>query len=156
MRGRPFRPRCVNYNPEITYFKPRGVVLADLEKVNLELDEVEAIRLKDLKTFDQKQAAKEMKVSTTTFQRILNSARQKISDALINGKAIKIEDKLINQEKYMAKKIYKCVDCGHEWSIAYGTGRPTQCPKCQAKNFHRVNRGSGAGRGLGPCGRGKR
>jgi len=58
--------------------------------VELTTEEMEALRLKNVKGLDQEQAAKEMNTSQSTFQRILSSAYKKISDALINGKAIKI------------------------------------------------------------------
>ena len=61
-----------------------------LEMVELTTEEMEALRLKNIKGLDQEQAAKEMNTSQSTFQRILSSAYKKISDALINGKAIKI------------------------------------------------------------------
>ena len=61
-----------------------------LEMVELTTEEMESLRLKNVKGLDQEQAAKEMNTSQSTFQRILSSAYKKISDALINGKAIKI------------------------------------------------------------------
>ena len=64
--------------------------LRDLEEVALNVDEIEAIRLCDFKNLDQVEAAKKMKISQSTLQRILISARQKISEALIKGKAIRI------------------------------------------------------------------
>jgi len=57
----------------------------------LTLDEMEAMRLKNIAELDQIKAAKRMGVSQSTFQRILASANRKVSDALLRGKAIKIE-----------------------------------------------------------------
>lgn len=88
---RPKKPRWVRFDPEVTYFKPRGVPLSELDEVVLSVEEVEALRLADLKDLDQTDAAKKMKISQATFNRILTSARQKIAEALINGEAIKIE-----------------------------------------------------------------
>ena len=88
---RPKRPRKVGFQPEITYFKPRGVVLAFLEEVNLSVDELEAIRLADLQGTEQTKAAQKMKISQSTFQRILSEAHKKIANALVTGKAIKVE-----------------------------------------------------------------
>ncbi len=87
---RPRLCRKIKFNPEITYFKPQGVPLRSLEFVELTLEEVEALRLKNLEGLEQIQAAEKMGTSQSTFQRILTSAYQKISDALINGKAISI------------------------------------------------------------------
>ncbi|MBU1204146.1 MAG: DUF134 domain-containing protein [Nanoarchaeota archaeon] len=88
---RPRLCRRVQFNPDITYFKPRGISLKELEEVILSIDEFEAVRLKDLESLDQEKAAKKMNISQPTFNRILHSARKKISDALINSKAIRIQ-----------------------------------------------------------------
>lgn len=90
---RPRIPRFVRFTPGVTFFKPRSVPMRQLTIINLELDEVETIRLMDLEKLDQRQAASKMKISVSTFQRILESARGKIADALINGKAIAINKK---------------------------------------------------------------
>lgn len=87
---RPIKPRRVFFDPNVTYFKPRAVPLSILEEVDLSIDELEALRLYDLKKLEQVEAAKKMNISQSTFQRILSSARQKIAQALIEGKAIKI------------------------------------------------------------------
>lgn len=88
---RPKKPRCVRFDPEVTYFKPRGVPLSQLDEVTLAVEELEALRLVDLKNLDQIEAAKKMKISQATFNRIVTAVRQKIAQALINGEAIKIE-----------------------------------------------------------------
>ena len=88
---RPRLCRRVFFKPSITYFKPRGVRLRELDEVVLTIDELEAVRLKDLERFDQDKAAKKMNISQPTFHRLVLSARKKISNALVNGKAIKVE-----------------------------------------------------------------
>lgn len=88
--ARPKKQRCICIDPEITYFKPRAVPLSALEQVELELDELEAIRYKDLQSLPQEKCAKKMKISISTFQRILNKAHKKIASALLCGKAIAI------------------------------------------------------------------
>jgi len=88
---RPRKIRKIRFTPGVTYFKPRGIPLSGLEEVNLNHDELEAIRLKYIEKLDQHTCAEKMKVSQSTFQRILSSANQKIAEALVNGKAIKIE-----------------------------------------------------------------
>jgi len=90
---RPIKPRIIKCNPKSVYFKPRAIPLSLLEEVELSLDEVEALRLCDLKNLDQIEAAKQMKISQSTLQRVLASAHQKIAEALIEGKAIKINKK---------------------------------------------------------------
>ena len=87
---RPRLCRKIGFDPNIIYFKPQGVPLRDLEVIELDIEEIEAYRLRYLKSLDQKEAAKKMNVSTSTYQRIIYSAHTKIADALISGKAIKI------------------------------------------------------------------
>jgi len=87
---RPRLYRKVKFNPEVTYFKPQGVPMRFLEVVELTHEEVEALRLKNIKNLEQTEAAEKMNTSQSTFQRILCSAYKKTTDALINGKAIKI------------------------------------------------------------------
>jgi len=87
---RPCKNRRVRGKPISSYFKPNGISMNNLEEVSLTSEEFEAIRLKDYEELDQVDCAKEMEISQTTFHRILIVARKKISDAIINGKAIKI------------------------------------------------------------------
>ena len=87
---RPTKPRRVLFDPDIIYFKPRAVPLSMLEEVDLGVDELGALRLCDYKNLEQIEAAKKMKISQSTLQRILASARKKIAEALTEGKAIKI------------------------------------------------------------------
>lgn len=87
---RPIKPRKISFDPNVTYFKPRAMPLSSLEEVDLKVDELEAVRLCDLKGLNQSEAAKKMHVSQSTIGRILSSAREKIAEALIKGKAIKI------------------------------------------------------------------
>ena len=88
---RPRLCRRVRFKPDVTYFKPRGIPLRELEEVILNVDEFEAVRLKDLEEMEEKEAAEKMKISQPTFNRLIKGARQKISLALIKGKAIKIQ-----------------------------------------------------------------
>ena len=88
---RPRSRRRINFDPGITYYKPRGIPLMDIEEVYLSLDEIEALRLKDYLGMEQNECAEKMEISQPTFHRILKDARKKVSDAIINGKAIRID-----------------------------------------------------------------
>jgi predicted DNA-binding protein (UPF0251 family) len=88
------RPKCwrwIGFRPGVTYYKPRGVPLRFLKEVRLTQDELEALRLADYQGKEQKKAAQEMRVSQSTLQRILTTARQKVSQGLVEGRAIRIE-----------------------------------------------------------------
>ena len=88
---RPQKERRVAFNPDISYFKPRGIPMFDLEEVCLTVDQREAIRLSDLLGMSHEEAGQHMGVSRATFGRISQRARQAVADALINGKAINVE-----------------------------------------------------------------
>ena len=87
---RPRLCRRIRFNSKITYFKPQGVPMRELEVIELTAEELEALRLRNVKDLDQTESAKKMNTSQSTFQRILSSAEKKVSQALIEGKAIKI------------------------------------------------------------------
>ena len=91
---RPKIPRCVRFNPDVYYFKPQGIPLRMLEEVVLLPDELEALKLYEVDGLEQTKAAEKMKISQPTFARILDSAYKKIANALIKGKAIRIESRL--------------------------------------------------------------
>jgi len=120
--------------PEVTYFKPAGIPLRALEEVRLSIEEVEAIRLKDMEGFEQESGAEKMNISRPTFQRILTSARQKIADALLNGKAIRIDGG--NFE--MMWRRFHCSG-GHEWELETPVKvLPELCPICSTSDVQPV------------------
>lgn len=87
---RPKKNRCLRFNPEVLYFKPRGIPLSTLEEEELFHDELEALKLHDVDGLDHIEAAKKMNISQPTFGRILDKAYKKIAIAIVKGKAIKI------------------------------------------------------------------
>ena len=156
---RPTKCRQVGLDPEVTYFKPRGVPLSELEEVILSHDELEALRLADLEGLYQDDAAARMKISRPTFSRIIEKARRAVAEALVGGKALRIEGGNV----VMQQRTFRCFACGHEWQVPFGTGRPHACPNCQSDGIARVDaergyrfrggggwgRGRGSGRGRG-------
>ena len=90
---RPRLYRKIRFSPRVTYFKPQGVPMHRLNVVELSLEEMEALRLKNVLGIEQTECARKMNTSQSTFQRILTSVNYKISYALINGNAIMIEEK---------------------------------------------------------------
>ena len=157
---RPIKWRRVDFVPEVAYFKPAGVPLNILDEVLLSVEEAEAIRLKDLEGLQQEECAERMHISRPTFHRVLESARSKLADALIGGKAIRIEGG--NFE--MAMRRFRCNNDGHEWNVPFEAmvaGSPVACPWCNSSNIQPIllpGRGFG-GRGWGrgrQRGRGRR
>lgn len=87
---RPKKLRFVEFNPDVTYFKPAGTPMRNLKEVNLSYEEVEALRLRYKLKLNQEKAAEKMRISSSTFQRILSSALEKVTDFIINGKALRV------------------------------------------------------------------
>ena len=146
-------PRCrrVDSIPEVTYFKPAGIPVRVLEEVRLSVEEAEALRLRDLENLEQEECAEKMSISRPTFQRVLGTARQKVADALLNGKALRIEGG--NYE--MARRPFRCLN-GHAWDVPFETmvtAPPRFCPKCDTPNILPVEP---ARFGWGGRGRGRR
>ena len=88
--ARPIQPRQVSERPRILAFKPRGIPMAELEVLSINLDELEAIRLADQKGLYHEEAAGHMGVSRVTFGRILEKAHAKVAEAILEGKALVI------------------------------------------------------------------
>ena len=153
--ARPRQCRRVLALPGSEYFKPRGIPLSMLEEINLTVDEFEAIRPAGLEKLYQEQAAEKMKISRQTFGRIVDSAHGEVAEALVEGKALKIEEGEISMAETTAVRKFKCYDCQHTWELPYGTGRPDNCPSCKGENIHRAEGfGRGPGQGSGRCHRG--
>lgn len=130
MVGRPVKWRKVGLLPRVGYFKPVAVPLYMLDEVQLAVEELEALRLKDLEGLEQEECAQRMNVSRPTFQRILNSARRKVAEALVNGKAIRVEGG--NFE--LAVRRFRCGN-GHEWQVPFESlvmAPPVACPTCHS------------------------
>jgi predicted DNA-binding protein (UPF0251 family) len=131
--ARPFKCKRVSFVPGVTFFKPAGIPLRALEEVQLTVEEVEAVRLKDLEGLEQEEGAEKMNISRPTFQRILASARQKIADALLNGKAIRIEGG--NFE--ISPLRFRCAN-NHEWESPFRAtagASPQGCPICNSPDI---------------------
>ena len=153
--ARPRNCRRVGFMPSSNYFKPRGIPLSMLEEVVLTVDEFEAVRLADLDGLYQEQAAEKMKISRQTFGRIIEAAHKKVAEALVRGKALKIEG---GEFEMAAMRNFRCDECQHSLELPYGTGRPKGCPSCKSGNIHRAEADRGfarkAGGGPGRCCRG--
>ena len=145
---RPPKCRKIAFLPQIVFFKPAGIPATELEEIVLTLDEVEALRLADLEGLYQEDAAGLMSVSRQTFANILASAHQKTAEALMYGKALRIDGGFIE----MKERPFTCPDCSHSWSIPLELSFPEQCPECGNRNISqdgchgKPTEGQGAGR----------
>ncbi|SFR86444.1 DUF134 domain-containing protein [Anaeromicropila populeti] len=122
---RPTKFRRVEFFPKDTYFVPLGKAKCELEEVILKVEELEAMRLKDIEGLNQEECAERMQVSRQTFQNIIDEARRKVAVALSEGKAINI-----NGGNYITSKCkFKCIECGTIYPIQYEQDKKS-CPSC--------------------------
>jgi len=145
--SRPVKLRCVGQLPNAGLFKPAGIPASALQWVCLSVEEAESIRLKDLEALEQEECAERMHISRPTFHRILESARKKLADALINGKAIQIEGGNFG----LPQSRFRCNNDGHEWNVPFETlarRTPLSCPVCFSANIQPLP-SFGFGRGYG-------
>jgi predicted DNA-binding protein (UPF0251 family)/DNA-directed RNA polymerase subunit RPC12/RpoP len=137
---RPQKNRSVHRPPVYTGFKPTGVRARFLDDLALTLDEFEAIRLADYQGKDHNESADEMEISRSTFSRLVERARQKVAQFLIEGKHLKID----GGEVHFERNLIRCNDCGHLHNISI-EAKKTQCPDCGSKNLTDLADGFGHG-----------
>ena len=121
---RPVKPRWVEFSPGVSYFKPAGIRMRDLEEVILGLDEVEALRLKDLIGLEQEQCAE--RIIATHLQRV-GAARNKVAGSL--------KAKSQNEGNYLISPlIFTCTMCGSHWKNEDRYLSDPECPECGSKD----------------------
>ena len=129
---RPHKTRRIGHQADVTYFKPQGIPMKDLQEAILPLDCLEAMRLADVEGLYHQDAAERMGVSRATFGRILERGRTIVASALIDGHALSIGGGPVEH-----------VACGHGRGMGRGKGRG-------------MGRGNGPGKGRGRGGGGGR
>ncbi|TCO74817.1 DUF134 domain-containing protein [Marinisporobacter balticus] len=134
--ARPMKPRKIAFMPENRYFIPVGKPKCHLEEIQLKLEEVEAMRLKDIEKLSQEECAEKMHVSRQTFQLIIDKARKKVAEALTEGKAINIQGG--NYTLNICK--YQCKNCDHEFNEAYEK-EVHVCPVCNSEEVVCMDKG---------------
>lgn len=140
--GRPHKECRIQQLPPVTKYKPAGVSLGKLDEVEVSFEEMEAIRLVDADQLDMGEAAENMAVSRPTLFRIVNGARRKIAIALWQGKALRIEGGTFRVECSKSEELrrFGCSNCGHQWTVPFGTGqrgRDMTCPCCHSQCIRR-------------------
>ncbi len=138
---RPEKDRIVHNPPLFDEFKPVGISGNLLREIELSLDEYEALRLADMLGMSHSEAADEMEISRSTFTRLIEKARRKLADFLINGKLLRINGGNV----HFRKNIIKCENCGYMFKIDFET-RFAKCPECGSERLLNLAGGFGHGR----------
>ena len=138
---RPQDNRIVHGPPLFSEFKPTGIQGRNLEQIQLTLDEFEAFRLADSIGLSHAEAADEMEISRSTFTRLIEKARKKIADFIIQGKLLTIEGGSI----HFRNNIIHCQNCGHMFKTSIDI-TITECPACHSNNLLNLAGGFGHGK----------
>jgi predicted DNA-binding protein (UPF0251 family) len=126
--ARRMKCRTVEFLPETDTFLPEGKGSQD--EFVLKIEELEAMRLKDVLGLSQENCAEKMKVSRQTFQKIIDTARKKVALALIGGAGIRISG-----GSFVTRKCkIKCTDCGHTYEPSFEDDK-VACPKCGSQKI---------------------
>lgn len=129
------RRRCA-FQPQVGWFHPTptpGLAPRQRRAVELGLDELEAMRLVDLLRKDQSAAGAEMGISRGTVQRLLYSGRRKVTQALLEGRPIRIS----GSEEITA--MLQCASCGFEWPApSPGSDDFLRCPRCGSPYVYQI------------------
>ena len=124
---RPQNNRIVHEPPLFSEFKPIGVRGQNLKQIVLTLDEFEAFRLADQLGLSHADAAEEMKISRSTFSRLIAKARKKIADFIIQGRLLTIEGGSV----HFRFNIIQCQDCNLMFQMNLSQAI-TACPECNS------------------------
>ena len=137
---RPVKERLVSKPPLFSDFKPAGVQARNLERMDLGLDEFEALRLADYLNMEHAEAAREMNISRSTFTRLIEHARAKIAKFLVEGNRLTIGGGSIHFDK----NLLRCLSCGSIFSADFDNSY-LSCPDCGGDELDDLARGFGHG-----------
>jgi predicted DNA-binding protein (UPF0251 family) len=122
-------------------FKPIGVRGKDLKQIVLTLDEFEAFRLADQLGFSHAMAAEEMKISRSTFSRLIEKARKKTADFIMHGRMLIIEGGSV----HFRINIIHCEECKHFFRMNFEQDIK-ECPECHSTRITNIAGNFGHGR----------
>ena len=138
---KPKKERTVAAPPSVVYFKPQGIPMFQLKKVVIHVEEYEALRLSDVEKLTHAEAADKMDVSRPTFTRIIQSAREKLANAIINGNAIVIEGGSFD----LKQNKMRCRSCSFIWDVK--SSQEIKCPNCGNEGIINLAKQCGHGQG---------
>lgn len=113
--SRPKKCRKVCHFPKILEFLPARTDVQQ-DPILLTVDEYETIRLIDREGFSQEACGEWMQVARTTVQKIYESARKKLAEALVEGVPLRIE--------------------GGEFQLCDGKNTGSECMDCFKRQYY--------------------
>ncbi|MHA1340395.1 MAG: DUF134 domain-containing protein [Promethearchaeota archaeon] len=154
--ARPKIKKIIEKIPKQMIYIPKMIKVDELivPYEELTISEFEALRLKHFEKLNQLEAANKMEISQSTFSRVLESAHQKITNALVNGKAIHIEGGTYKIKKNQLG--FQCFDCLYNWELKkirleaeltftelnelIPKSNTMKCPNCGSFNIIKIKR----------------
>ena len=128
MRG-PYRKRRIHQPPNFKNFKPSGITRKMLKTLRITVDEYEALRLADYEGMEHLEASEKMAISRPTFTRLIEKARHKIAQTIVDGMELVVEGGNIE----FANTLHRCRDCGEEHISPYSEDIE-DCPECGSED----------------------
>ena len=129
MRGA-YRKRRVNLPPKFQNFKPSGIPRKMLDNIVLTFDEYEAIRLADYLGKEHLEASKMMNISRPTFTRLIDRARKKMAQTIIEGMELTIEGGNVD----FTNALHRCRTCGEE-EVRPINAKTENCNECGSEDM---------------------
>ena len=139
---RPYCRRRVSGEPFASTFGPEGLSEDGAGVISMTLDEFEAMRLAHNEGLYQQDASARMEVSRATFGRILESAHRKVTEALLDGRVLRIEGGSV---RVVGPRRFRCATCAHVWEMSQRAPRPFRCPCCRKGRVDRTEGEEGGG-----------
>ena len=113
--------------PGAQAFQPPGTSPLRSGRISISLQEFQTLALVDFDSVDIQRAAIALEISLDRFSLILDSARRKISAALVDGRTIVIEA----SEDRRGSSRCKCGTCGNVWTEKEPIDiEEVECPRC--------------------------
>jgi predicted DNA-binding protein (UPF0251 family) len=133
----PYRRRRIDSPPRWTRFKPAGTARRRLGRTVLSVDEYEAIRLSDHVGLDHLEASRRMGISRPTFTRVVEKARHKVAESLVEGRELIISGGNFS----LVRTLFLCRDCG-DVTPSHSDFELNACPECESDDLedlsHRI------------------
>jgi predicted DNA-binding protein (UPF0251 family) len=130
----------MNNPPHFKGYRPIGLP-EENSPVVINFEEYEAIRLSDFELHGHVEASKIMGVSRPTYTRIYESARRKVAQAFVQGKAIVFEGGKV----YFDSEWYSCNSCGCWFNHPEKTDEVSHCTLCGSTVIEQYHQGPHAG-----------
>ncbi len=132
---RPKQCRIIEGPPRCEGFKPKGIPSRLVKKIILSIDEYESIRLADHLGLEHEEASKRIGISRSVFTRLVERARTKVANALVEGCELVIE----GGEYHFETQCFRCNDCHYVMNVPMGEGQPEKCVQCGSTRIENLN-----------------